>query len=55
MLTRKHYKLIAKAIYEAGNSKQAIIDSLSIALYQDNHNFKPGRFEEACLTGKGVV
>jgi hypothetical protein len=58
MLTRKHYKLIAKAIYEAGwqagDSRNNIITSLSTTLKQDNPRFNPGRFEEACITGKGV-
>ena len=55
-LTRKHYKMIAKAIKDSTNTidnrtfinKASLINDLSYIFVCDNNNFDERRFVEAC-------
>ena len=56
MLSRKHYKMIAKAIkdstIQANNNthinKASLINDLNDIFYRDNNNYDDRRFIEAC-------
>ena len=55
MLTRKHYKVIAKILND--NKSDKTMDTMvqfAMWLQSDNPNFDTKRFYEAVLTGKGV-
>lgn len=50
MLSRKYYRIIAKAI-RTSNDKQELIDRLCDEFKSDNYNFDSYRFETACKNG----
>jgi hypothetical protein len=55
MLTRKHYKVIAKILHE--NKSDKTMDTMvqfAMWLHSDNPRFDTKKFYEAVLTGKGV-
>jgi len=60
-MTKKDYELIANALnnvtrHDNGETVnfEAVIAELSNAFRRDNHNFKNGKFYEACMNGKHV-
>lgn len=50
MLSRKYYRMIAKAI-KTSNDKQELIDNLCREFKSDNYNFDSYIFESACKNG----
>ena len=55
MLTRKHYRVIAKILHE--NKSDKTMDTMTqfaMWLQSDNPRFDTKKFYEAVLTGKGV-
>lgn len=48
MLSRKYYRIIAKAI-KTSNNKDELIEKLSDEFKADNYNFDRYTFKEACI------
>lgn len=47
MLTRKYYRVIAKAI-QTSNTKDEMVNKLCDEFRYDNHNFDSYKFKTAC-------